>query len=190
VPWPLTVALVVVGAVLLLLALPVHFTLIGQGSAGHRLRVRALLGLVDRELTAASAPAQDKPEPSPSRPPGGGTRRFRALLQSRGFLRRLRRYLGRLYRALHVGKLHGTAHVGLDDPADTGELWALVGPASLVLTRRHPGFVLTPSFDQARLDLDGTWRVTLVPLELLAVTLAFAFSPATLRAVFAAVRAR
>jgi hypothetical protein len=195
-PWPLTVALVLalvlVGTILLFLAMPVHLTVnvIGGEKRRVHLRIHAFLGLVDKELTAGAP--QKKPKQKPGARSGGVTsaRRLWAFVDSRGFMGRLGRYLKRLWRALHVGELVGFARIGLDDPADTGQLWAIMGPVSVLLAQRYPDFKLAPSFAGARLDVEGRWRIAIVPLEVLAVTLAFALSPSTLRAAVAAWRTR
>lgn len=182
-PWPLIVAFGLAGAILLVLAMPVRVTVsvTGEGERRVRTRVHALLGLVDRELIT-------RPPKRESTPKRG---RFSwAPLGSEGFMRCLGRFLKRLFHALHTGELIGFARIGLDDPADTGELWAIMGPVSVLLTQRYPHFELAPSFAGARFDFEGRWSVAVVPLELIAVTLAFVLSPPALRAAAAAWRMR
>jgi hypothetical protein len=188
--WPSIVLLTLAGAVLAILAMPVRVTLVVRGRAAHA-RVRALAGLVRKELPGGG----DRPPAEAARRPGGGdgrrgARRAWALARSRGFLRRGSRFAARLWRALHVGELTGRARIGLDDPADTGELWAVLAPACSLLARRHPDFRVTPSFQGECLEVDACFRLTVVPLELIAITLAFALSPTTLRAGVAAWRTR
>lgn len=187
-PWPLTVLLVVVGAILLVLAMPVRLTAIAH-ERRVRVRIRALLGLVEQELSAGP---RKKEAPEAKGRSGGirSARRFWAFVRSRGLLSGGRRFMERLWRALHVRELVGAARIGLEDPAETGALWAVVGPVSGFVTSRFPDFAIAPSFGGEELDVEGRGSLVVVPLEIVGVTLAFALGPATLRAAVAAWRTR
>jgi hypothetical protein len=189
VPWPLTVALAIVGGVVLVLAMPVRLTVTGHGTR-FRVRVQALLGLVSKELEGHGRPTKPKPAPKPRRraEPGRAARRFWAIARSRGLWPRVQRFLARIWASLRIRELSGVARVGLVDPAETGQLWAVLGPLALLLARRFPDFALQPSFADEPLDVDLHARLVVVPLEILGVTLAFLLGPTMLRTAAAAWR--
>lgn len=191
--WSLTVAFVLAGAVIVVLAVPVHISVSKDGGGQHGLfsmRIDAFFGLVAKELALGSREHREPARAAQGARPLRDVRRVAAFVQSRGLLRRARRYAGSIQRAIRVRELVGVARIGLDDPADTGELWGMVGPASVLLARRYPGFAIVPSFAGEEIDIEGRCRIAVVPLELLATTVAFALSPPFLRAAIAAWRAR
>jgi hypothetical protein len=86
-------------------------------------------------------------------------RRVLGLMSSR-----LRAVLG----ALQWSELHLHVRLGLDDPADTGCLWAFMGPLGAGLTSlRAVELTIEPDFIEATLDIDARGRLVLVPLQLL-----------------------
>lgn len=188
-PWPLIVAAALVGAIVLVLAMPVRLTVTGDGTR-FRVRVHALLGLVSTELRrseGSSTPSSKKRQPER---PGRSARRFWAMARSRGLVPRVQRLLARLWAALRIRELSGVARIGLVDPADTGVFWAVLGPLAILLSRRFPDFVLQPSFTDEPLDVDMRLRLVVVPLEIVGVTLAFLLGPTMLRAIVASWRTR
>jgi hypothetical protein len=72
--------------------------------------------------------------------------------------------------------------LGLGDPADTGRLWAVVGPLSAAAQLRNAELRIEPEFADPVLELRADGRVLLVPLRFLIVAIAFALSPPTIRA--------
>lgn len=124
----------------------------------------------------------------PRRP--SGARRALAVLRSPGFPRRVVRLLGALRARVHVRRLALTARLGLDDPADTGRLWGMMGPvAALAALPATARVAITPEFTGARFELDARGEVRVVPAAILVTLVAFLLAPATLRAAFAAARA-
>jgi hypothetical protein len=78
------------------------------------------------------------------------------------------RLVGQLLRCLHVRELDAKLSVGLDDPAETGMLYALLWPVLIPLN--HPALSrvqLEPNFGGRMLQFTGLGNVRLVPLELL-----------------------
>lgn len=167
-----------------------------------RARVQALWGLVDVHWPRSGPP---KPhEHKPPRRPGAGRpgaerrrarrkpsaraslRRARAALGARGVAPSFARYLSRLSRALHPDEFTASFRFGLGDPADTGSAWGALAPLYVAVASYCPELRVAPAFDEACFDVDARGRVSVVPLELLLLTLAFVLSPAMLRAARAA----
>jgi len=76
--------------------------------------------------------------------------------------------------------------LGLDDPADTGRLWAVVGPLAAILTLPvHARVAIEPEFACEALEVDGKGCIRIIPIRLLFVVLVFLLSPGTLRTLHA-----
>lgn len=164
---------------LLLLALPVElrFEVHGvQPPRGH-VAFRALLGLWQRRI-AMPAPRRGRPRPAVRA--GGETRQWSARRHKSGLDRLqplwsdvgLRRHaLSRLRAALETlqwSDLHVHVRLGLGDPADTGRLWAVLGPLGAMLASlRRADVAIEPDFIEPVLDLDARGRLVLVPLRLM-----------------------
>ena len=72
------------------------------------------------------------------------------------------------------------ARIGMEDPADTGRIWGLVGPLGMILSETD--IRLEPVFDDTCLCFRAAARVRLIPGQLMALLLGFLLSPAVLRA--------
>jgi hypothetical protein len=106
-----------------------------------------------------------------------------ALVQVEGFGSRLLRLARDLFRRIRIQELSLRIRLGLDDPADTGRLWAVVGPLAALPGLRR--VAIEPEFAAEIFELDGRGRIRIVPLRLLSVLLRFALSPVTLHALYA-----
>jgi hypothetical protein len=88
-----------------------------------------------------------------------------------------------------VQRMH--IELGLEDPAETGQAWALLGPLSGWLMYRFGGSVrLEPNFTAPTFAVEGKMHFTLIPLQTLGIALGFASSPSILRNLYGAHRAR
>jgi hypothetical protein len=156
--------------------------------------VRVPLSGEDRRSAISSVPASKQPADtargSPDRHRRGTSaspfeqaRRLVRLLRDAALRRRLLRFLRTCWQAVHKRiVLH--ARIGLGDPADTGQLWGLLGPASPWLATRETTVIeLEPDFTEAAFALDGEGVIRLIPLQLLWLTVALMLSPALWRAV-------
>ena len=73
--------------------------------------------------------------------------------------------------------------LGLEDPADTGMLWAFIGPLSVTAQSLLNADVrIEPEFMDSALELHADVQMRLVLLQYLALAIAFALSPASIRA--------
>lgn len=117
----------------------------------------------------------------------GTAGRLVAVFERQGFLSRLLRLALDVLRRIQILELSLRIRMGLDDPADTGRLWAVLGPLSGMLAMLPVAHIaVEPRFDSAEFDIDLRSRIRVIPLRLLFTVLVFALSPATLRAVRAA----
>ena len=106
-----------------------------------------------------------------------------AVLRQPAFRRRVLRLVTALVRVAHVSRLRLRVRLGLGDPADTGRLWAVVGPLSAV-SHGLPGadVSIVPEFVEPALELRARGRLRVIPLQVLALAFSFALSPASFRA--------
>lgn len=188
-------ALLVGVAVLLglaaLLAVPVDLAFDLEGIDPFRggVGVRWLLGLVRFRIPVpgAGAPPRERPA-EPEVAPAKRRRRGRgrgvlAALRQAAFRRRVGRLVVDLLGATHPRGLSLRVRLGLGDPADTGRLWALLGPVGAVAGGLRGAEVrIEPEFLDPVLEFEARGRLRLLPLQILALAIAFALSPPSIRA--------
>jgi hypothetical protein len=174
-------------ALALLLAVPVAVAFRFQRVEAFegRITVRWLFGVVRFDIqipgNAKPAPARPKPRAKPGK--RGAGRRMLAVLRQTAFRRRMLRLLRDLVAAAHLRRLDLRMRLGLGDPADTGRLWAFVGPLNAAAGNlRGVEVQIEPEFVDPLFELHCAGRLFVVPLQLLALAIAFALSPASLRA--------
>lgn len=190
------------GLLVLLLAVPVgvEFRLRGIDALGGHATVRWLFGLVRLRFDVPSGSARlsgrgtvreegrevgrdeaREEQPRPARRARGD--RAWQLLRDAAFRRRVMRLAHDLLAAAHLSALRLRLRLGLGDPADTGRIWALLGPLGATLRAIGAFDVhLEPEFMEAVLDFEAQGRGRLVPLHVVALGVAFALSPAAMRA--------
>ena len=96
----------------------------------------------------------------------------------KSFRRRIARFIGDLWRAIHKEDLSLRVRVGLGDPADTGQLWAIVGPiAGLLTTVQGAAIAIEPEFSESTFELNSAGSIRLIPLQLIWLTIALLLSP-------------
>jgi hypothetical protein len=185
---------VVSGLLVLSLAVPValDFRFEGIEPLRGRIAVRWMFGLVrfDVELPDAGKPRRAKRQAERGAKRGragragtGGRAKVVAVLRQAAFRRRLFRLLGDLVRAAHPSGLGLRLRLGLGDPADTGRLWALVGPLNALAQQLPSADIrIEPEFVDAAFDFDAHGRFVLIPLQLLALIVVFALSPPSIQA--------
>ena len=152
-----------------------------HGRPKFQMRLAWLFGLVSKEITRAK-----KKKPKEKKRKGRiKARTIFKILRTRGLLEQLRRLLWDIFRQLHIRDLRVNFRVGLDDPADTALLFALIGPATFFLgSSRVHEIRIEPSFED-EVVFEGYLHgaVRLVPIQLATPILRFVFSLATIRAV-------
>ena len=189
----LLVLAVVVGVVVLLLAVPLGMAFDFRGVEGlaGQVRVGWLFGLVRfrvdvprRAKARPSKRAERKVEKARSKPKAPGRPRdVFAVIRQAAFRARLHRFAQDLVRAAHAHDLYLHLRLGLGDPADTGRLWALLGPLNaLVQNLPNAQVRIEPEFVDPVLEFETRGRLLVIPLQIMALSIAFALSPASIRA--------
>lgn len=185
----LVISAVLFGLLVLLHAVPidVSFQFEGIEAFKGRITIRWLFGLVRfRILLPAAAKPPSEPDAAWARvKPGerGARDNMLAVLRQAAFRRRVYRLVKDLVRAAHLQQLRLRMRLGLGDPADTGCLWAFVGPLNaLAQNLRNAEVQIEPEFMDPVFEFQAHGRVLLVPLQFLGLVIAFALSPPSIRA--------
>ena len=106
-----------------------------------------------------------------------------SLFSQPAFRRHIIKFIKRMLIATHAQKLYLRCRIGLSDPADTGMLWTVMGPLSGLLKNLQSMTIeLEPEFINEGIEIESHGHFHLIPLQFIALTVAFMFSPTTLRA--------
>lgn len=155
-------------------------------------RFRWLFGLVRFQLRIPQA-ARARPLPVPTAGEKAKSPRQRkqkasagellSLIKQAAFRQRVYKFIRDMLRATHARNLFLRLRIGLGDPADTGRLWAIIGPIS-AMTRnlRSVAVRIEPEFVDPVFEIESHGRFSLVPIQFIALTAAFMLSPTMLRA--------
>jgi hypothetical protein len=157
------------------------------GRPKFRMRLLWLFGLLSKELGKGKRKPEEKKMVAEGKPKRR-KRRIRAttilqILRTKGLLKRLGSLLRDTISRLSIKEFKANFRVGLDDPADTGLLFAIIGPAIFFLSSSwHNQIRVEPSFeDEAVFEgyLYGTVRLR--PIQLVPPFIRFIFSLSIIR---------
>lgn len=102
---------------------------------------------------------------------------FRALRQ-RPFRQRILRFISDFWRAFKKQDMKLHLRIGLGDPAETGQLWALVGPVSGILASTQDAEIaIEPAFIDQTFELDARGEIQVIPLQLFYLITVLILSP-------------
>lgn len=188
----LTGALVFLLALLIVLAIPV--TLTYQASWPQVVEDSAILewafGLVRARIPLSQARAPVAHEEKEKRGTGKARQAARrrshvvAAVRHKPFRRRILRFMSDLWHAIQKRDVRLRVRVGLGDPADTGQLWAVVGPlAGMLANVRDASISIEPEFSDAVFALDSAGRIRIIPLQMIWLVVALLLSPHVWRGV-------
>jgi len=186
------IAVLVSLAVLITLLLCVPLYLVFHTNIGRKprfsMRLIWLFGLVSHELRRRKEKPDEEETTEHKQKQRDWIWRIRVtfeVLRTKGLLGQFVSLAKRIRRHIKIKKLVANFNVGLDNPADTGLLFAFIAPANLLLSYFSPHQIrIEPSFTGETIiegHLYGAVRVQ--PIQLAAPLMGFAFSLPTLRAV-------
>jgi len=179
-----------------LLAIPVDVKFSVRWHEGFRGRVMIawMFGLVRLPMPSKTGkPSRQEPSPKTrkGKPLYNRSRSIVTMLRSEGFWPRLLRFASDILNVMQVRILRLRVRLGLEDPADTGQIWAFVGPLTAMLAgARGTDIEIEPDFERAFLSVDGNAELRVIPIRVLVVVIPFIGSPATLRAAWAVIASR
>lgn len=180
---------IILGLPVLLLAVPigVAFRVEGIEAFNGQIAIRWMFGLVRFRvrIPSVSKPAR---EPKAAKVRVKPDKRIAhlhvlALLRQAAFRQRVYRLVADLAGAAHLRQLRLRMRLGLGDPADTGRLWAVVGPLNAMAQNlRDADVQIEAEFMDPVFEFRAHGRLLLIPLQLLTLAIGFALSPASIRA--------
>ncbi len=101
-----------------------------------------------------------------------------AALRQPAFRQRMLRFAREFWRTIRKRDLHLRIRIGLGDPADTGQLWALCGPLSGMLANIDEASIeLEAEFVDAVFEVDSGGEIRVIPLQLVYLVLGLLLSP-------------
>lgn len=176
-------------AVLLIFVLCVPLNIVLHADVYEKPKVRMrfswLFGLVSKEITGKKEKPVEKRRAAKVKKKRrwGDTRVIFRILRTKGVLRRFKELLKDVLSCLNFRDLVADFKIGLGDPADTGLLFAFLGPATVFLGSSHIHQIrFEPSFsDDAILQGYSRGTLRLHPIRLVPPFLKFAFSLTAIR---------
>ena len=94
------------------------------------------------------------------------------------FRNRLIRFVSDIWHAIKREDFRLYLRLGLGDPADTGQLWAIIGPLSGILfTLEDAEITVEPDFFDAIFEFESSGTICLIPLQLLTLVGGLLLSP-------------
>ena len=183
--------------IVILLAMPVTLTyqFSWKETPSANLRLNWAFGLVRADVSPDLAkPGPDKPDATRKkaarRGKSTGRKNFMAAIRQAPFRRRMLRFVTDLWRTIHKKNVQLLVRLGLGDPADTGQLWAVLGPLSGMLARlRDIRVTIEPDFLDATLEVDSSGTIRMIPLQVAVIVFGLLFSPSIWRGIMSMRRA-
>ena len=178
--------------VVLLLAMPLTLTYqcSWKRTLSADLRLNWAFGLVRADVSPDLAkPAPDRPRAADKKAgrrgkPKGRNTNFMAAIRQTSFRRRMFRFVSDMWRAIKKKDVRLLVRLGLGDPADTGQLWAALGPLSGMAARlRDIRIAIEPDFLDSTLEVDSSGTIRMIPLQLAIIALGLLLSPTIWRGI-------
>ena len=169
----------------LIIPVEVAFNLNNLEKPKSSIRVKLIFGLINFQLFPQT-PKEKKQELTEEVDVGKKKRvtlrKFLRIVENENFVGKLSVFIKRTLKSIkfQLSKLY--LRLGLDDPADTGKLWGIMGPVSGILDYYSDNKIkIEPEFQDFAFDIDGTGSITIIPLEIILISLIFLLSPVTVK---------
>ena len=187
--WVVVALASLVVLIILILCVPIDmsFHMEVYGRPKFKMRLVWLFGLVHKELGRKKREPDENEEVTKGRPKRTKWRiKARTILQiikTKDLLRHLWSLLRDIISRIRIKDISVNFRIGLDDPADTGILFATIGAAnSLINSYGYHQIEVVPSFED-EVVFEGNLRGTLslIPIQLIPPFMRFVFSFSTIR---------
>lgn len=107
-----------------------------------------------------------------------------AAIRQKAFRQRIIKFITDLWHAVQKENISLRLCIGLGDPADTGQLWAVMGPvAGILSTSQEASIEIVPDFMDTTLEVDSSGTIRIVPLQIILLTLGCLLSPPVFKAI-------
>jgi len=102
-----------------------------------------------------------------------------AFFRQKAFRQRIIKFIIDLWHAVHKRNVSLRVRLGLGDPADTGQLWAVIGPvAGMLSNAKEASIEIVPDFFDIAFELDSSGNIRLIPLQIIYLIIGLLLSPA------------
>jgi hypothetical protein len=158
-----------------------------EGRPKFSLRLIWFFGLFTSELRQTRKKSEEKKVNEYEAKPGDWMQRLRVtfeILQTKGLLKQLGCSIKEIIRRIKIRELTASLKIDLDNPADTGLLFAFIAPLNLAISYFLPNPIkIQPSFTGESFITGYLYgAVRLWPIQLAASLIGLTFSLPTLRA--------
>ncbi len=100
------------------------------------------------------------------------------LIRQKLFRQRIIRFISDFWHAVHKRDISLRVRIGLGDPADTGQLWSIVGPVTGMMANiKVASFQIEPEFFDTMFELDSSGNIRFIPLQIIHLTIGMFLSP-------------
>lgn len=107
-----------------------------------------------------------------------------AIIRQKAFRRRIVRFIRDFWRAIHKRNVSLSVRIGLGDPADTGQLWAVVGPVAGMLSNVQAASIeVVPDFFDTTFEIDSSGIIRIFPLLIIYLAVGLLLSPPVWRVI-------
>lgn len=171
-----------------LLAVPItlHFRLSRYEAVEGEATLQWLFGLVKVDLSniQSDEESSDKKKVKRSGSWHSSKMSLSRAVRQKPFRTRLIRFVRDIWHAIKREDFRLTLRLGLGDPADTGQLWAIIGPLSGILfTLEDAEITVEPDFFEAIFEFESSGTIRFIPLQLLTLIGGLLLSPVIWRGV-------
>ena len=169
---------------LLIIPIEAEFKFNNLNGNEKRVNLKALFGLVSVALypSLKSGKHKIKEKAANQKKSGPGFSKLISVLKNGKFLGKTLRTLKKLLISIKPDLNQFHFRLGLNDPADTGILWGLIGPLSGILYGfTEKDVIIEPDFLDPSLGLNTRGSLSIVPLEILYISLGYILSPTVIK---------
>jgi hypothetical protein len=176
--------------ILLIVPIDLIFNISKRDNIESRVRIGWLFGLIGKDISVGRKQAKVKGNKEKKKK--RSVKPLLAVVRTRGFLKRLLRFIRDIIRRIEIRNTYVHLTLGLADPADTGFLFAAVTPLLKFAGVQKPSIDIDiqPDFDQEKIGGYAKGDLRLYPIRFIKPLLLFIFSLTTLRAMKAIITAR
>ncbi len=172
---------------LLAVPLTLRFRLTRYETTEGELTLQWLFGLVNITLPKPQAHHEAEEPARVQDKKASSQLKLSRVLRQKPFRDRILKFIADMWHAIKKEDFSLYLRLGLGDPADTGQLWAVIGPLSGILfTLEDAKIEIEPDFMESTFELKSGGTIRIIPLQLITLTLGVIFSPTIWRGIIEA----
>jgi len=172
--------------IFLLLIIPseIYFEFNNSGNPDRNIYLTILFGLFRFKIYPKNVPATKitKAKKSGGKSSRSDVYKYSKLLRNSKLLDKIYCSIRSFLYSLKPSINYFYLRLGLADPADTGLLWGIMGPISGILYGlTDKDLVIEPDFLETAFELQTEGKITIIPLEIIFISLGFLLSPTVIK---------